>query len=45
MASSEVNMHVEEVVVVTTPDSVGQGNSVEEEEKSVLVTTELEQPG
>lgn len=43
MASSEVNMHVEEVVVVTTPDCVGQGNSVEE--KSVLVTTDLEQSG
>ncbi|XP_041953424.1 glucocorticoid modulatory element-binding protein 2 isoform X2 [Alosa sapidissima] len=45
MASSEVNMHVEEVVVVTTPDSVGQGDAVEEDKESVLVTTELEQPG
>ncbi|XP_076132903.1 glucocorticoid modulatory element-binding protein 2 isoform X2 [Alosa pseudoharengus] len=45
MASSEVNMHVEEVVVVTTPDSVGQGDAVEEDKESVLVTTQLEQPG
>ncbi|XP_062397877.1 glucocorticoid modulatory element-binding protein 2 [Sardina pilchardus] len=45
MASSEVNMHVEEVVVVTTPDGVGQGDAAEDEKESVLVTTELDQPG
>ncbi|XP_063049797.1 glucocorticoid modulatory element-binding protein 2-like, partial [Engraulis encrasicolus] len=43
MASSDVNMHVEEVVVVTTADGVGQGSPAEE--KSMLVTAELEPSG
>ncbi|XP_030621945.1 glucocorticoid modulatory element-binding protein 2 [Chanos chanos] len=43
MASSEVSVHVEEVVVVTTPDSLDHG-PVEEEMKTVLVTTDLAQP-
>ncbi|XP_029520159.1 glucocorticoid modulatory element-binding protein 2-like isoform X1 [Oncorhynchus nerka] len=43
MASSEVNVHVEEVVVVTTPDGAGEGSA--SEVKTVLVATELTQPG
>ncbi|XP_058847092.1 glucocorticoid modulatory element-binding protein 2-like isoform X2 [Acipenser ruthenus] len=42
MASSEVSVHVEEVVVVTTPDTATDGNAVEEV-KTVLVTTDLSQ--
>lgn len=44
MASSEVNVHVEEVVVVTTPDGAGEGLAAEEV-KTVLVATELTQAG
>ncbi|KAJ8400601.1 hypothetical protein AAFF_G00393700 [Aldrovandia affinis] len=44
MASSEVSMHVEEVVVVTTPDTAVNA-SVVEEVKTMLVTTELAQQG
>ncbi|KAJ8259049.1 hypothetical protein COCON_G00180610 [Conger conger] len=44
MASSEVSMHVEEVVVVTTPDTVVD-TAVVEEVKTMLVTTELAQQG
>ncbi|XP_028849922.1 glucocorticoid modulatory element-binding protein 2 [Denticeps clupeoides] len=44
MASSEVNMHVEEVVVVTTPDGTAHGNAVEEV-KTMLITTDLTQAG
>ncbi|XP_018580962.1 glucocorticoid modulatory element-binding protein 2 isoform X1 [Scleropages formosus] len=40
MASSEVSMHVEEVVVVTTPDTAIDG-AVVEEVKTMLVTTDL----
>ncbi|MBN3321651.1 GMEB2 protein, partial [Atractosteus spatula] len=42
MASSEVSVHVEEVVVVTTPDTAADGTAVEEV-KTMLVTTELSQ--
>ncbi|KAJ8016437.1 hypothetical protein DPEC_G00007200 [Dallia pectoralis] len=42
MASSEVNVHVEEVVVVTTPDGAEEG-SASEVVKTVLVATELTQ--
>ncbi|XP_033901670.3 glucocorticoid modulatory element-binding protein 2 isoform X1 [Acipenser ruthenus] len=42
MASSEVSVHVEEVVVVTTPDTATDGSAVEEV-KTVLVTTDLSQ--
>ncbi|TRY54485.1 hypothetical protein DNTS_009201 [Danionella cerebrum] len=41
-SSSEVNVHVEEVVVVTTPDSLAQTSS-STEEKNILVASELEQ--
>ena len=44
MASSEVNVHVEEVVVVTTPDGAGEGSAAEVV-KTVLVATELTQAG
>ncbi|XP_045549298.1 glucocorticoid modulatory element-binding protein 2 isoform X6 [Salmo salar] len=44
MASSEVNVNVEEVVVVTTPDGAGEGLAAEEV-KTVLVATELTQAG
>ncbi|KAJ8359238.1 hypothetical protein SKAU_G00157630 [Synaphobranchus kaupii] len=44
MASSEVSMHVEEVVVVTTPDTAVD-TEVVEEVKTMLVTTELAQQG
>ncbi|KAK6303110.1 hypothetical protein J4Q44_G00255640 [Coregonus suidteri] len=44
MASSEVNVNVEEVVVVTTPDGAGEGSAAEEV-KTVLVATELTQAG
>nr|XP_023651084.1 glucocorticoid modulatory element-binding protein 2 isoform X2 [Paramormyrops kingsleyae] len=44
MASSEVSMHVEEVVVVTTPDTTVDG-AVVEEVKTMLVTTDLSHPG
>ncbi|XP_056305682.1 glucocorticoid modulatory element-binding protein 2 [Danio aesculapii] len=40
-SSSEVNVHMEEVVVVTTPDAVSQTLSPNEE-KSILVATDLE---
>ncbi|XP_016347496.1 glucocorticoid modulatory element-binding protein 2-like [Sinocyclocheilus anshuiensis] len=43
-SSSEVNVHMEEVVVVTTPDTAGQTSSAEEE-KNILVATDLEQSG
>ncbi|XP_051518870.1 glucocorticoid modulatory element-binding protein 2-like [Myxocyprinus asiaticus] len=42
-SSSDVNVHMEEVVVVTTPDSAGQTPS--SEEKNILVATDLEQSG
>ncbi|XP_051947756.1 glucocorticoid modulatory element-binding protein 2-like [Xyrauchen texanus] len=42
-SSSEVNVHMEEVVVVTTPDNAGQ--TLSEEEKDILVATDLEQAG
>ncbi|XP_041081212.1 glucocorticoid modulatory element-binding protein 2-like isoform X2 [Polyodon spathula] len=42
MASSEVSVHVEEVVVVTTPDTAADGSALEEV-KTVLVTTDLSQ--
>lgn len=48
MASSEVSMQeMSEVVIVTIPDTVGEDlPSVVEEDKAVLVTTELTpQPG
>ncbi|XP_031750306.1 glucocorticoid modulatory element-binding protein 2 isoform X3 [Xenopus tropicalis] len=38
MATPDVSVHVEEVVVVTTPDTIMDGSSVEEV-KAVLVTT------
>ncbi|KAM4691533.1 glucocorticoid modulatory element-binding protein 2 [Rhinophrynus dorsalis] len=38
MATPDVSVHVEEVVVVTTPDSIMDGSSMEEV-KAVLVTT------
>lgn len=41
-STSEVNVHMEEVVVVTTPDSTGQTSSADEE-KNILVATDLEQ--
>ncbi|XP_035243636.1 glucocorticoid modulatory element-binding protein 2 isoform X1 [Anguilla anguilla] len=44
MASTEVSMHVEEVVVVTTPDTAVD-TAVVEEVKTMLVTTELAQQG
>ncbi|KAG9352986.1 hypothetical protein JZ751_017562 [Albula glossodonta] len=44
MTSSEVSMHVEEVVVVTTPDTAVD-TAVVEEVKTMLVTTELAQQG
>ncbi|KAM9504421.1 glucocorticoid modulatory element-binding protein 2-like isoform 3-T4 [Salvelinus alpinus] len=44
MASSEVNVNVEEVVVVTTPDGAGEGSAAEVV-KTVLVATELTQAG
>ncbi|XP_023396576.1 glucocorticoid modulatory element-binding protein 2 isoform X1 [Loxodonta africana] len=40
MATPDVSVHMEEVVVVTTPDTAVDGNSVEEV-KTVLVTTNL----
>ncbi|XP_051956655.1 glucocorticoid modulatory element-binding protein 2-like [Xyrauchen texanus] len=43
-SSSEVNVHMEEVVVVTTPDTAGQTLS-SDEEKNILVATDLEQSG
>ncbi|KAK9404953.1 glucocorticoid modulatory element-binding protein 2-like [Crotalus adamanteus] len=39
-----MSMHMEEVVVVTTPDSVVDGSGMEEV-KTVLVTTNLSQHG
>ncbi|XP_036387113.1 glucocorticoid modulatory element-binding protein 2 [Megalops cyprinoides] len=44
MASSEVSMHVEEVVVVTTPDTAVDA-AVVEEVKTMLVTTDLAHQG
>ncbi|KAM3839319.1 glucocorticoid modulatory element-binding protein 2 isoform 2-T3 [Vipera latastei] len=44
MATQDMSMHMEEVVVVTTPDSVVDGSGVEEV-KTVLVTTNLSQHG
>ncbi|XP_043086259.1 glucocorticoid modulatory element-binding protein 2 [Puntigrus tetrazona] len=43
-SSSEVNVHMEEVVVVTTPDTAAQPSSAEEE-KNILVATDLERSG
>lgn len=40
-SSSEVNVHMEEVVVVTTPDNISQA-SCPNEEKNILVATDLE---
>lgn len=40
MATPDVSVHMEEVVVVTTPDSAVDGSGVEEV-KTVLVTTNL----
>lgn len=40
MATPDVSVHMEEVVVVTTPDTAGDGSGVEEV-KTVLVTTNL----
>lgn len=42
MATPDVSVHMEEVVVVTTPDNVVDG-STGEEVKTVLVTTSLSQ--
>uniref|UniRef100_A0A8D0HSL0 Glucocorticoid modulatory element binding protein 2 n=1 Tax=Sphenodon punctatus TaxID=8508 RepID=A0A8D0HSL0_SPHPU len=44
MATPEVSVHMEEVVVVTTPDSMVDGSGMEEV-KTVLVTTNLSQHG
>uniref|UniRef100_A0A8C8R6X3 Glucocorticoid modulatory element binding protein 2 n=1 Tax=Pelusios castaneus TaxID=367368 RepID=A0A8C8R6X3_9SAUR len=44
MATPDVSVHMEEVVVVTTPDNVVDGSGVEEV-KTVLVTTNLSQHG
>lgn len=40
MATPDVSVHMEEVVVVTTPDTAADGSGVEEV-KTVLVTTNL----
>lgn len=40
MATPDVSVHMEEVVVVTTPDTAVDGSGVEEV-KTVLVTTNL----
>lgn len=40
MATPDVSVHMEEVVVVTTPDTAVDGSSVEGV-KTVLVTTNL----
>nr|XP_056701127.1 glucocorticoid modulatory element-binding protein 2 [Euleptes europaea] len=42
MAAPDVSVHMEEVVVVTTPDNMADGSGVEEV-KTVLVTTNLSQ--
>lgn len=42
MATPDVSVHMEEVVVVTTPDNVVDGSGMEEV-KTVLVTTNLSQ--
>ncbi|XP_055964076.1 glucocorticoid modulatory element-binding protein 2 [Sorex fumeus] len=44
MATPDVSVHMEEVVVVTTPDTAVDGSSVEEV-KTVLVTTNLTSHG
>ncbi|XP_054996104.1 glucocorticoid modulatory element-binding protein 2 [Sorex araneus] len=44
MATPDVSVHMEEVVVVTTPDTAVDGSSVEEV-KTVLVTTNLASHG
>jgi len=44
MATPDVSVHMEEVVVVTTPDTAVDGSGVEEV-KTVLVTTNLSQHG
>uniref|UniRef100_A0A8B9S310 Glucocorticoid modulatory element binding protein 2 n=1 Tax=Apteryx owenii TaxID=8824 RepID=A0A8B9S310_APTOW len=44
MATPDVSVHMEEVVVVTTPDNAVDGSGVEEV-KTVLVTTNLSQHG
>ncbi|XP_013920827.1 PREDICTED: glucocorticoid modulatory element-binding protein 2-like [Thamnophis sirtalis] len=44
MTTQDMSMHMEEVVVVTTPDNVVDGSGVEEV-KTVLVTTNLSQHG
>ncbi|KAA0706614.1 Glucocorticoid modulatory element-binding protein 2 [Triplophysa tibetana] len=41
-STSEVNVHMEEVVVVTTPDNTGQASSTDEE-KNILMASDLEQ--
>lgn len=40
MATPDVSVHMEEVVVVTTPDTTVDGSGMEEV-KTVLVTTNL----
>ena len=40
MATPDVSVHMEEVVVETTPDTAADGSGVEEV-KTVLVTTNL----
>lgn len=44
MATPDVSVHMEEVVVVTTPDGAVDGGGLEEV-KTVLVTTNLSQHG
>ncbi|KAJ7400533.1 hypothetical protein BTVI_104602 [Pitangus sulphuratus] len=44
MATPDVSVHMEEVVVVTTPDGAVDGGGMEEV-KTVLVTTNLSQHG
>lgn len=44
MATPDVSVHMEEVVVVTTPDGAVDGSGMEEV-KTVLVTTNLSQHG
>ncbi|XP_056590033.1 glucocorticoid modulatory element-binding protein 2 isoform X1 [Triplophysa dalaica] len=41
-STSEVNVHMEEVVVVTTPDNTDQTSSTDEE-KNILMASDLEQ--
>ena len=44
MATPDVSVHMEEVVVVATPDGTVDGSGMEEV-KTVLVTTNLSQHG